>query len=399
MSTVLYVGMDVHSTSYTLATFAPGDREARFELKIAPECDQIVSYLNSVRRQVERELGEVEFVCGYEAGCLGYTLYHQLTGKGVACVIVAPTTILEAKSKRRVKTDRRDAALLAKSLAFGTYHAVHVPLAEDNAVKEYLRMRDDHQKKLKQVKQELLAFCLRHGYRFTEARSHWTKRHVAWLRRLEPVGLLREVLDEYLATLDSLTAKVASLDRRIEELSRGERYHERVRRLGCLLGVKERLALALLAEVGDFDRFESAGRFASFLGLTPGESSSGEHQKRLGITKAGNAHLRRLLVEASQSLCRGRIGYKSQALQARQRGNPTEVIAYADRANERMRRKHSRLIRRGVKRNVAVTAVARELGCFVWGMLTGRLAPRGEAEGGNPQQERGAAAGGVAAQR
>ena len=155
MSTVLYVGMDVHSTSYTLATFVPGDREARFELKIAPDCDDVLQYLKAVRLQVADRLGEVEFVCGYEAGCLGYTLYHQLTGKGIACVILAPTTILEAKSRRRVKTDRRDAALIAKSLAFGAYHAVHVPTDEDNAVKEFIRMRDDQRKKLKQAKQEL----------------------------------------------------------------------------------------------------------------------------------------------------------------------------------------------------------------------------------------------------
>ena len=375
MSTVLYVGMDVHSTSYTLATFVPGDRDARFELKIAPDCDDVLQYLKAVRLQVADRLGEVEFVCGYEAGCPGYTLYHQLTGKGIACVILAPTTILEAKSRRRVKTDRLDAALIAKSLAFGAYHAVHVPTDEDNAVKEFIRMRDDQRKKLKQAKQELLAFCLRHGHRFTEAKSHWTKKHLSWLRGLDLGGLSQETLNEYLCMYDSLNDKLERLDRRIEELSRGERYRERVRQLVCFQGVKERLALALLAEVSDFGRFERADRFASFLGLTPGESSSGEHQKRLGITKAGNGHLRRLLVEASQSLCRGRIGYKSKELKARQSGNESAVIAYADRGNERLRRKYYRLTRRGVKHNVAVTAVARELACFVWGMLMGRLTP------------------------
>ena len=152
MSTVLYVGMDVHSTSYSLATFALGDREVRFELKIEPDYEQVLQYLGTVRRQLADTLGEVEFVCGYEAGCLGDTLYHQLTAKGIKCVIVAPTTILEPRSKRRVKTDRRDAALIARSLAFGTYRAVHVLTDEDKSVKDFIRMRDDHQKKLKQVK-------------------------------------------------------------------------------------------------------------------------------------------------------------------------------------------------------------------------------------------------------
>ena len=118
------------------------------------------------------------------------------------------------------------------------------------------------------------------------------------------------------------------------------------------------------------------------MGLTPGESSSGEQQTRLGITKAGNSHLRRLLVEAAQSIARGRIGYKSKDLKARQRGNTAQVIAYADRANERLRRKYYRMIQRGVKRNVAVTAVARELACFVWGMLTDHLGLRCAGHGG-----------------
>ena len=387
MSTVLYVGIDVHSTSYSLATFALGDREARFELKIEPDYEQVLQYLGTVRRQVADALGEVEFVCGYEAGCLGDTLYHQLTAKGIKCVIVAPTTILEPRSKRRVKTDRRDAALIARSLAFGTYRAVHVLTDEDKSVKDFIRMRDEHQKKLKQVKQELLVFCLRHGHRFTETRRYWTNAHTAWLNSLKLGGLLQETLAEYLVTYESLKDRVERLDRRIAELSQGVRYQERVGRLGCFLGIKAHIALALLAEIGDFARFGRAGHFASFLGLTPGESSSGEQRTGLGITKAGNSHLRRLLVEAAQSIARGRIGYKSKELKARQRGQPSRVVAYADRANERLRRRYYRMIQRGAKRNVAVTALARELACFVWGMLTDRLGPRCAGGGGVlPQQ-------------
>ena len=200
---------------------------------------------------------------------------------------------------------------------------------------------------------------------------------MAWLKGLALGGLLQETLAEYLVTYESLKDRVERLDRRIAELSQGVRYQERVGRLGCFLGIKAHIALALLAEIGDFARFGRAGHFASFLGLTPGESSSGEQRTGLGITKAGNSHLRRLLVEAAQSIARGRIGYKSKDLKARQRGQPSRVVAYADRANERLRRRYSRMIQRGAKRNVAVTALARELACFVWGMLTDRLAPRG----------------------
>ena len=130
----------------------------------------------------------------------------------------------------------------------------------------------------------------------------------------------------------------------------------------------------MLTEVGDFKRFASARHFASYIGLTPGENSSGNDQNRLGITKAGNCHVRSLLVEAAQAYTRGKIGYKSKALKARQEGNPPEVIAYADKANERLRRKYYRMILKNNKKpNVAKTAVARELACFMWGMITGNV--------------------------
>ena len=143
----------------------------------------------------------------------------------------------------------------------------------------------------------------------------------------------------------------------------------------CFLGVKTQTALATIVEVGDFKRFPSAERFASYIGLVPGEDSSGGDQNRLGITKAGNRHVRMLLVEAAQSFSRGQVGYKSAALKQRQAGNAPEVIAYADRANERLRRKYYKMVLGQSKRsNVAKTAVARELACFIWGMMTGNVA-------------------------
>ncbi|MGX8720697.1 MAG: transposase, partial [Eubacteriales bacterium] len=140
-------------------------------------------------------------------------------------------------------------------------------------------------------------------------------------------------------------------------------------------GLEARQSLALVVETGDFSRFKSADRFASYLGLVPGEHSSSDSVKRLGITKAGNKHLRKLLVEASQGICRGKVGVKSKALRKRQQGNSPEVIAYADKANKRLRRKYFKMVHdRYKQRNTAVTAVARELACFVWGMMTDRIA-------------------------
>ena len=141
--------------------------------------------------------------------------------------------------------------------------------------------------------------------------------------------------------------------------------------MSCFLGIKTHTALSMIVEVGDFERFEKAPRFAAFLGLVPSEDSSSENINRYSITKAGNSHLRRLLVEAAQSYTRGAIGHKSIALKQRQQGNPPEVIAYADKANERLRRRfYNMTLKRNINRNVATTAIARELACFIWGMMT-----------------------------
>lgn len=195
-----------------------------------------------------------------------------------------------------------------------------------------------------------------------------------WLRGLKPEGLYQEILEEYLLAIRTLMDKIERLDRCIEELSLRDEYREKTKQLSCFLGIKTHTALAVVVETGDFRRFSSAEKNACYLGLVPGENSSGPGQTRLGITKAGNRHVRRLLVEAAQSYGRGQVGYKSRELKSRQSGNTPEVIAYADKANERLRRKYYRLVlSRGKSSNEAKTAIARELSCFIWGMMTGKL--------------------------
>ena len=317
----------------------------------------------------------VQFVCGYEAGCLGYTLYHQLSSHNIKCIILAPTTMLKESGKKRTKTDKKDAVLIAKALAYRTYSPVHIPTEKDEQVKEYLRMRNDHKIALKKVKQQLLSFCLRHNYMYSATKGNWTQAHVQWLRNLQPGGIYQEILEEYLATFDTLTEKISRLDMRIEELASEEEYRNKVDRLLCFKGIQTYTALSVIVETGDFNRFESAEKYASYLGLAPGEHSSGDEQTRLGITKAGNKHVRTLLVEAAQCFNRGQIAKKSKSLAARQCGNSPRIIAYADKANERLRRRYVRMtLNRGKKHNVAKTAIARELACFIWGMMTDNIA-------------------------
>ncbi len=371
MKRILYVGMDVHKESYTVCSYSYERDALEYKQTLVPDYKMVLKYLEQLRR---RDGDEVEFVCGYEAGCLGYTLYHQLMSHGVKCVILAPST-MGITNTGRIKNDKRDAGNIARCLAFRTYSEVHVPTAEDEAVKEYIRMRDNQKKALKIIKQQILALVLRQGYRFDLGKNYWTQKHVAWLRGLDMGGVTQETLDEYLITYEYLMDKIERLDMRIEELAGGERYQENVRKLSCLMGVKTHTALSVLVEIGDFNRFAKADKLAGYLGLVPGEDSSGSRQRNTGITKAGNSHVRRLLVEAAQSYTRGVAGHKSVALKKRQTGNLPEVIAYADKANERLRRKFYRMVLKNKsQRNVAVTAIARELACFMWGLMTDNVA-------------------------
>ena len=370
--TTVYVGMDVHKESFSLCCYTNEKELAEYPQKVDGHYSKVLNYIEAMRFHYG---DDALFICGYEASCLGYTLYHELTSHNVKCIILAPTTMPAAKGKKKIKTDKRDAAHIARCLAHHDYSPVHVPTDKDEQVKEFIRMRSDHKLALKKVKQQILSFCLRHGFRYDAGASHWTQAHLKWLRSLKPDGLYHEILSEYLATFDSLNDKLERLDRRIEELSHDEDYDEKVHKLSCFIGIKTHTALSMIVEVGDFNRFSSAQNFASYLGLVPGENSSGEDQHRLGITKAGNRHLRTLLTEAAQCYSRGRIGYKPKALKARQEGCGADVIAYADKANERLRRRYYTLVLgKHKKHNVAKTAVSRELACFIWGMMTGSFA-------------------------
>lgn len=367
-----FVGMDVHKESFSLCCYDIEKDIISYQQKITADYRQILAYLASLRGV----LGEnANFICGYEAGCLGFTLYHQLTENNVSCIILAPTTMSVVKGKKKVKTDKRDAENIARCLAYHTYKPVYIPTEQDEQVKEYIRMRDDHKLSLKKIKQQILSFCLRHGLRYESGRSYWTESHIKWLKSLEPDGLYGEILMEYLITYDNLMNKIKRLDMRIEELSLKEEYHDKVKKLSCFMGIKTHTALSVIVEIGDFNRFVTADKFAAYLGLVPGEDSSGNTQIRLGITKAGNTHVRSLLVEAAQSYSKGRVGFKSEKLMQRQFGNSPEVIAYADKGNERLRRRYYKMVlSNGKKANVAKTAVARELACFIWGMMTNNIA-------------------------
>lgn len=369
MNKIIYIGMDVHSSNFTLCSFEPGygmseDKifgQVQFKDDLIKNTEKYICNLKSQRK-------DIDIVCGYEAGCLGYVPYRELTRSGINCKILAPSTMAVQKGGKKQKNDFRDALDIARCLASGSYKAVNVPDIEDEDVRDYIRMRDDHQTALKQIKQQLNAFCLRHGFQYDK--SKWTLAHIQWIKRLKCTKIQKEIINEYLATYELHKNKIDAFDVRIKDFASGERYAEKVNKLLCIKGIKTNTAMSFISEVGDFKRFRTAEQFAGYIGLVPGEQSSGDKVRRTGITKSGNIHLRKVAVECCNSYRRGNVGQKSVELKKRQKNATSEVINYADKASTRCQRKYYRMVNKGKNSNIAVTAVAREFCCFIWGMMT-----------------------------
>ena len=365
----VYVGIDSHTTNYTLAAITKDSEKAFNVNTYSPVFTNILLYCKALAKQYG---DDTEILVGYEAGCLGFKLKRDLKENDVHCIVIAPTSMPDRTRKNKKKTDKRDAAAISKCLAYGDYSEVYTPDDEDEAVRDYIRMREDHKKQLKSIKQQIGAFCTRHGKRFEDGK-YWTKKHIKWLKDLAMSEDLRLVLDGYLQTYEALTERLDFMDKHIEEIAETDKYRENVHKLICFKGIKTLTALALIVEICDFHRFAKAKNFAAFLGLVTGELSSGDDVNHLGITKQGNRFLRRLLTEAAQSFGRAVSG-KSDALKKRQAGNTEAVIAYADKGNERLRKRFYALVMRNKKPyNKAATAIARELASFIWGMMTDNI--------------------------
>ena len=372
MNRIVYIGMDVHTSNYTLCSLDPGYgvKKDNYFAEVQFTNNFVTNVVNYVSN-LKKKLKDCEFVCGYEAGCLGYSTYKDLTKAGIKCVIMAPSTMAVQKGGKKVKNDRRDARVIAQCLAYQTYKEVYVLSEHDEAVRGYLRMRDSHKKELKRIKQQIIAFCTGHGL-FSPTKSNWTVAHLKWLKGLkfnDPVE--QEIINEYLSSYTYLCDKIKAMDVRIEVLASEKQYCENVKKLRCIKGIETNVALTLLAEIGDFNRFSKPTDFAAYLGLIPGEQSSGDKVRGTGITKAGNSTLRQKLTEAAKGYWRGRIGMKSATFKKFERELPKEVTEYALKANTRLQRKFFNMTHvKGKNMNVAASACAREMACFVWGLIT-----------------------------
>ena len=367
----IFIGMDVHKESISLCCYTPHDDRCWGHTKIDAKFELVLKYILNISEVYGlKGRKRLEIVCGYEAGCTGFSLQRYLNQYNIPCFIMAPSTMAVSPKSRKQKNDRRDSEVIARCLGHNAYKPVFTPTEKDEEIKQFVRMREDQQKLAKSIKQEINAFCLRLGKRYEGGKNRWTQNHFKWLHDLKLSEINRETLNEYLLTLGHLLETLKRLEKRIEEFAQLDEYRDNVRSLCCFLGVNVYTALSIIVEIGDFNRFGCADNFAAYIGLVPGEHSSSNNVNRLGITKAGNAHVRRLLVESAQSYGRGRVGQKSAALKKRQEGCDAKDIAYADRCNERLRRKYYQLQARGKMINVTKTAIARELACFIWGMVT-----------------------------
>ena len=353
-----YVGLDVHKATIAVAVADEGRGEVRGYKTITNSPEAVAKLV--------KELGPASrLVCCYEAGPCGYGLQRQLSGLGAACTVVAPS-LSPTKPGDRVKTDRRDAAKLARLLRSGELTAVWVPDAEHEALRDLSRARERARDARHRLRQQLGKLLLRLGIAEPGGTKRWTRRYWAWLRTVRLAQPLQQVvLEDAIEAVEVATARLQRLEGQVKQAATSGPHAPLIAALQSLRGVGVVTAVTLVAELGDLGRFPTPRPLMAYLGLVPSEHSSGGSQRRGRITRAGNAHVRHVLVQAAWHY---RHAPKlTRALAKRQAGQPTAVTDVARAAHERLHARYRKLAgRKG--RQKAVIAVARELAGFVWAL-------------------------------
>ena len=358
MNTVRFVGLDVHAETIAVAVAEPGGQIRSLGV--------ISNRPESLRKLVKKCGGPGGLRVCYEAGPTGYALYWQLTALGVKCEVVAPT-LVPTKPGDRVKTDRRDAEKLARTYRAGDLTAVWVPDAAHEALRDLVRARETAKKDQLRARQRLGKFLLRQGRRPATKMTPWTQQHLAWVKQLHfEHGAHEATLVDYLHEVDHAAARIVRLDRAIAEAvqTAAPRTRAVVEALQAMRGIARVSAVTLVAEVGEFSRFARASQLMGYSGLGSCETSSGQRIRRGGITKTGNAHLRRIVVEAAWAYRhRPAIG---TGLRKRQEALSQDVTAIGWKAQHRLHTRYRTLVGRGKCQPQAITAVGRELLGFLW---------------------------------
>jgi len=374
MKRIKFVGLDVHAETIAVAV-AEQDGEVR-------SVGVIPNRWESIRR-LAKKLGPIEELrfC-YEAGPTGYVLYWQLTALGAKCEVIAPT-LVPVKAGERIKTDRRDALKLARNYRAGELTAVWVPDAEHEALRDLVRAREAAKRDQLRARNRLTKFLLRHGKRPPQGVRVWTLKYMDWVRKeagFEWMAQQATLLD-YLHEVEHMAARMERLDGAIEEAVKRAppQMREVIEALQALRGIAQVTAVTIVAELGRLSRFGEAPQLMAFSGIVPREHSSGESTRRGGVTKTGNAHLRRVVVEAAWS-------YRhppaiTKGLRLRQEKVSEEVKEISWKAQHRLHSRYRKLTARGKNTGKVVTAMGRELLGFIWAIGVQVEAGQGKALG------------------
>jgi transposase len=348
----LWIALDVHKLSIVAATLPPTGGQ--------PELHRIETTERAIRRFIDRLGGPEGLAACYEAGPGGFDLLRLLGRLGVACDVVAPS-LVPVRAGDRVKTDRRDAKKLVRLYRAGALTFVAPPTPETEGLRDLMRCRDDLRCARMAARHRVAKQLLRHGRVYREGKKAWTQAHRAWVDRQrldDPLAQL--ALEQMLIHLDSLERQLATVDARIEQVARSDRWRDQVEILTAFRGISTRTALGLIAEIGDFRRFSHPRELASYLGITPSEFSSGDQQHRGHITKAGNRHARRLLVECAWH-------YRHRPRRPDKGPQPSDR---AWQAQIRLHHRYRHLTDHGKRTTVTNIAIARELCAFLWAAMT-----------------------------
>lgn len=352
-----YVGLDVHKNSIAVA-YAPAAGEPQWLGDFGSRQKDIDHFV----RTLQSKGHTLSFV--YEAGPTGFGLYRYLSARGFSCRVVSPTHIPKASSER-VKTDKRDALNLARLLRSGDLRGIYVPDIEDESLRDLSRAREDAMHDLSQARRRLKSFLLRHDIRY-EGRANWSAAHVRHLQDKValPTPIQQRVFQDYMDTVRRHHERLQRLEADLLEAAPAWRWYPVVQALQALRGIQFTAAMTVIAELGDLRRFAHPKQLMSYLGLTPSEYSSGQKRSQGSITKCGNSHARRMLIESAWS-----YRYKekvSRAIAERNEGLPQAIQEIAWKAQLRLCKRYRKMLLRGLHKNKIVTAIARELCGFIW---------------------------------
>jgi transposase len=354
---IKYVGMDVHKETIAVSVAPFGGGEVRYLGEIANTPQAIAKLV----KQLRKDGADLKFC--YEAGPCGYGIHRQLSELGWECQVVAPS-LIPRKAGDRVKTDRRDSLSLARLHRAGELTAVWVPDGAQEALRDLTRAREDVKHLQKQAKQRLLAFLLRHGRNY-EGKSNWTKAHYNWFEAQKFEQAVQQIVfQEYVDMVKAMDKRVESLDKQIQSAASESVFWPVVQGLMALRGVSLLTATTIVAEIGDLKRFTTAPQLMAYMGLIPSENSSGATKSRGGITKTGNGHVRRVLVEAAWTY--RHPARKTANLQRRAEKAPEIIQEIAWNGQKRMCGRYKLLEGRGKLKVQVCTAIARELTGFIW---------------------------------